>query len=345
MPDALTDEASAALVVAKRLARSIDEVRAVDYGFAYEDDKMTDRLAVRFHMNRKLRLSQLPLDQRLPKTIEGIEVDVLATGYVPHNGSPRAPQAVLQPGVSIGNLRLRTTGTLGAVVRDLVTQNLGLLSNWHVFCGGPEAAAGDEISQPGPMDLGSNPARGVARLERWLRLSEQLDAALAILSPDIQAREQLFNTQFTPATTAAPVLGMRVVKSGAVSGVTRGIIDGIAGSFRLDYTGFGDGPEWMQGFRIVPDPEAPAQALSLEGDSGSLWIDSAGASVVGLHFAGEDDASPLNDYALAHPIEDVFARLNVALAAPGAIGARSRPIPGFTGKAGTKRRLRKPTQP
>jgi hypothetical protein len=105
--------------------------------------------------------------------------------------------------------------------------------------------------------------------------------------------------------------------SGAVSGVTHGIIDGIAGSFRLDYTGLGDGPEWMQGFRIVPDPEAPAQALGLEGDCGSLWVDGAGASVVGLHFAGEDDVSPLNDYALAHPIEDVLTKLNVALAAPG----------------------------
>jgi hypothetical protein len=317
MPDALPDDVSAALVAAKRLARSLDDVRAIDYGFAYEDDKVTDRLAVRFHMNRKRRLGQLPIDQRLPKTIEGIEVDVLATGYVPHNGSPRAPHAVLQPGISVGSLRLRTTGTLGAIVRDLVTQNLGLLSNWHVLCGGPEAAAGDEISQPGPMDLGSNPARAVARLERWLRPSEQLDAALANLSPDMQTMEQLFNTQFTPVVTAPPVLGMRVVKSGAVSGVTHGIIDGIAGSFRLDYTGFGDGPEWMQGFRIVPDPEAPAQALSLEGDSGSLWIDSTAGSAVGLHFAGEDDVSPLNDYALAHPIEDVFARLNVSLPAQG----------------------------
>jgi hypothetical protein len=31
-----------------------------------------------------------------------------------------------------------------------------------------------------------------------------------------------------------------------------------------------------------------------------------------MHFAAEDDVSPLNNYALAHPIEDVFVRLNVA---------------------------------
>jgi len=313
MPDPLPPDVANALTAAKRLARSRDNVRAVDYGFAYEDGKRTERPSVRFHMNRKQRLSQLTTDQKLPKTIEGIEVDVLEIGYIPHAGSPRAPQAVLQPGLSVGNLKQRTTGTLGALVRDLATNDLCILSNWHVLCGGPEAAVGDGISQPGPMDLGSNPARTVASLERWLRLSEQLDAALARLAPDVESIEQLFDTAITPTATTAPLLGMPVIKSGAVSGVTHAVVDGISGSYRLDYTGFGDGPQWMSGFRLVPDPAAPATALSLEGDSGSLWAESATGRAVGLHFAGEDDQTPLNDYALAHPIDDVFARLNIAL--------------------------------
>jgi hypothetical protein len=313
MPDSLPPDVANALTAAKRLARSLDDVRAVDYGFAYEDGKRTERPSVRFHMNRKRRLSQLTTDQKLPKTIEGIEVDVLEIGYSPHAGSPRAAQAVLQPGLSVGNLKQRTTGTLGALVRDLATNDRCILSNWHVLCGGPEAAVGDGISQPGPMDLGSNPARTVANLERWLRLSEQLDAALARLAPDVESTEQLFDTAITPTATTAPLLGMPVIKSGAVSSVTHAVVDGISGSYRLDYTGFGDGPQWMSGFRLVPDPAAPATALSLEGDSGSLWVESATGRAVGLHFAGEDDQSPLNDYALAHPIDDVFARLNIAL--------------------------------
>jgi hypothetical protein len=313
MPDPLPPDVANALTAAKRLARSLDNIRAVDYGFAYEDGKRTERTSVRFHMNRKQRLSQLTTDQKLPKTIEGIEVDVLEIGYIPHAGSPRAPQAVLQPGLSVGNLKQRTTGTLGALVRDLATNDLCILSNWHVLCGGPEAAVGDGISQPGPMDLGSNPARTVASLERWLRLSEQLDAALARLAPDVESIEQLFDTAITPTATTAPLLGMPVIKSGAVSGVTHAVVDGVSGSYRLDYTGFGDGPQWMSGFRLVPDPATPATALSLEGDSGSLWAESATGRAVGLHFAGEDDQTPLNDYALAHPIDDVFARLNIAL--------------------------------
>ena len=216
--------------------------------------------------------------------------------------------------ISVGSVPHLSTGTLGAFVRDTATGALCMLSNWHVLCGGPEAATEDEIAQPGPMDF--NGGRTVARLERWLRLSEQFDAAVARLAADVASNGELFGTALRPAATAAPALGMRLVKSGAVSGVTQGLVDGIAGSYRLDYTAFGDIPRWMEGFRLVPDPQAPGKALSLEGDSGSLWVDQAGQRAVGLHFAGEDDDSPLNDYALAHPIDDVLYRLNLALAVP-----------------------------
>jgi hypothetical protein len=301
-------------MAAKRLARSLDNLHAIDYGVVYEKDKTTARLGIRFHMHRKLRLSKIASDQRLPESIEGIEVDVLGVGYTPHIGSPRAPHEPLQPGISIGSRKQLTTGTLGPIVRDLNTQNLCLLSNWHVLCGGPEAKPNDEITQPGPMDFQNAPT--VALLERWLRLSEQFDAALARLAPGGHAEELLFDTTFRPVATKAPAIGMRLVKSGAVSGVTQAKVDGVSGSYRLDYTGYGDGPHWMQGFRLVPDPALPSGAISLPGDSGSLWVDSADGVAVGLHFAGEDDVSPLNNYALAHPLQDVFVRLNIALAGP-----------------------------
>jgi hypothetical protein len=305
----IPQKASAALLAAKRLARGLDEIRGVDYGFAYENGKITRRRSVRFHMNRKRQLSELPRSQRLPAALMGMDVDVLGAGYAPHDDSPRTAHDPLQPGISIGSRKQRTTGTLGARVRSRVGQELYLLSNWHVLCGGPEALPDDEITQPGPMD--SISGRTVALLERWLRLGEQFDAALARLAADAQTIDQLFGTQFQPTGTKPPSLGMKLLKSGAVSGVTHAIVDGVGGSYLMDYTAYGGKPEWMQGFRLVPDTQSPASALSLPGDSGSLWIDSVDGKAVGLHFAGEDDTSPLNDYALAHPIEDVFAQLNV----------------------------------
>lgn len=310
-PAAPTVPVEDALRDAKAMARSLDDVRAIDYGVVYEDGAATGDYGIRFHMNRKRGRTALAPDQRLPASIGGHRVDVLGVGYKPHQGNARAPHDPLQPGISVGNRKQGTTGTLGALVRDLHTGRPCLLSNWHVLCGGPEAEAGDEIVQPGPMDMADG--RIVAILDRWLRLGEQFDAAVARLSDGVATSGLLFQTQFTPTATKPPAVGMRLVKSGAISGVTRAKIDGINGSYKLDYTGFGDQPQWMQGFRLVQDDTAPSDAISLPGDSGSLWIDSADGAAVGLHFAGEDDASPLNDYALAHAIDDVFARLNIAL--------------------------------
>jgi hypothetical protein len=302
----------AALSAAKRLAYSLDNVRAVDFGQSFAGGKPTDRLAIRFHMRRKAPLSDLPPDQRLPEAIEGVEVDVIAVSYAAHESdSPRAPQLVLRPGISVGNRKMGTTGTLGVFVRDLLSGKASLLSNWHVLCGGPEASVNDEIVQPGPNDMPGG--RTVGLLVRWLRLSEHYDAALAQLSDEVQTDDKLFDSTVRPVGIATPTLGMRLMKSGVTSGITHGRIDGLGGSYSIDYTGFGDGPQWMEGIRIVPDPQAPARNLSLPGDSGSLWIDPLTGAAVGLHFGGEDDDSPLNEYALAHPIADLFARLNVRL--------------------------------
>lgn len=220
-----SSRAATALNKAKRMARSLDGVCGVDYGFAFKDGMRTDRLSVRFHMNRKQRLSRLPIDQRLPNKIDGFDLDVLEIGYTPHAGTPRAPQRLIQPGLSVGNLKQRSTGTLGAIVRDLTTQERYLLSNWHVLCGGPEASVGDPISQPGPMDLGSSPPNEVAKLERWLRLSEQFDAALGRLTDDMDLSEQLFGTAVVPA------LGMSVIKSGCRIRCLAGAGDGVAGTY------------------------------------------------------------------------------------------------------------------
>jgi hypothetical protein len=183
-----------------------------------------------------------------------------------------------------------------------------------VLCGVVDAAAGEQICQPGPMDLGSDAARQVAELLRWCRLSEQFDAALARLAAGTQTDAEPFGTGLHPTGTAAPAVGMKLVKSGSVTGVTRAKIDGIGGRFQMDYSQFGDGPRWIEGFRLVPDPDFPTNALCLEGDSGSLWLEADTGRAVGLHFAGEDDISPANDYALAQPIETVLAKLNATLA-------------------------------
>ena len=304
---------NAALNRAKRMAQGMEGVHAVDYGYHYVDGVRTDRVGLRFHVRDKRSPAELKGSQVLPRQIAGIDVDVLESRYRPHAADPRAAQPALSPGLSIGNVTTSETGTLGALVKD-AAGTAWLLSHWHVLVGGPEAAPGDVISQPGPMHLGANPARPVAILDRSLAPSEQLDAALARIDPGIAMDPTVFNLGLKPGSVSAPVLGARLTKSGAVSGVTKAMVDGVGGSYQLDYSGFGLGPLWMRGFRLVRDPASAESSISETGDSGALWVDAALDTAVGLHFAGEDDDTPLNDYALAHSLDEVLARLNVRLA-------------------------------
>jgi hypothetical protein len=307
------DQIRAALTHAKRIARVADDVHGVDYGFRFVDGVRTSDMAIRFHVRRKRPSSLLSATDLLPATVGGVAVDVLEGGYQPHLGDPRTQQPALSPGISIGNLRTGETGTLGAIVRDAKGAAF-ILSNWHVLAGGPEAAPGDQVVQPGPMDIGQAAANPVALLDRSLSMEEQLDAALARLVDDVAVDRTIFGLDFAPSAVAEPVLGARLVKSGAVSGVTEAIVDGVSGSYEIDYSSFGLNKLWMRGCRLVKLSDSQEGSVSEPGDSGALWVDADSHAAVGLHFAGEEGASPLNDYALAHDLPEVMQRLGVVLA-------------------------------
>lgn len=286
-------------------------VRGVDYGVLYTDGRATRHFGLRFHVERKQDIGALAPDQRLPRELLGFRCDVVQAKYVPHAdlAARLMPRNPVPPGVSIGNVAHTTGGTLGGFVRDRVAGSTMLISNWHVLCGSKSAVVGENISQPGPRHLGTNPPNVIATLERWSDLDHGYDAAVALLRPSVRP-------DFTDAVnaTAEPVVGMRVVKRGATSGLTHGRIDGIDGSYLADYSLQGDRSRWMDGFRIVPDPDhAEEDEISLGGDSGSIWTEATGGAAVGLHFAGEDGLGPTAEYALAHRVSRVLDLLRVEL--------------------------------
>jgi hypothetical protein len=97
-------------------------------------------------------------------------------------------------------------------------------------------------------------------------------------------------------TVADPSVGMRVIKAGTTTGITEGVITAVSGSE----------------VRIEVPFEYPSKdyVLSEEGDSGSLWIDTATMSPVGLHFQGAEAGL---ETAFARPLPAVFAALGLRL--------------------------------
>ena len=177
-----------------------------------------------------------------------------------------------------------------------------------------DVVRGEDIAQPGPESSDATP-KAVAKLKRWTNLAHGLDAAIAQLNTGVEWRNVPLFLPAAIAGIAAPQLSQHLVKCGISSKLTHAVVDGIHGSYRMDYSDFGDTVRFMDGIHLSADPEHVDEDISLEGDSGSMWIDPATNQAVALHFAGEDGAGPTADYALAHPISAVFAALAIGIPA------------------------------
>ncbi len=301
-----------ALAAAKRIALRFPGVTGVDYGYKYAAGRRSAQPCVRFHVSHKKPSDALRAHELLPTDLGSIACDVVQARYATH-ASMQFRGDQVRPGMSIGNATRRSTGTLGAIVREAGSGRLCLLSNWHVLCGGPAAQRGESICRFGGLHPGAGAAQSIASLERWLDLKQGCDAAIAILSAGVSHDDAIADIGVRISGLEEPRLGLAVIKSGAASGVTHALIDGIEGMYELDFGSYGDQKHWMNGFRLVPDTRQEQRAISAGGDSGAVWINPETRRAVALHFAGNDDASLGTGWAVAHPLSQVFELLQLTL--------------------------------
>lgn len=214
-----------AQAVFETLLLSKPNVVGVAVGYKESHGHMTDQLAVVALVQAKQPITALSADEMIPAEVGGIRTDVYEVGYLEAQGFVDAqnttnPKGEFRPiipsGVSIGHYRI-TAGTLGAVVRDRTTGDRLLLSNNHVLANSNDAATGDAILQPGPLDGGDQPNDLVARLDRFTPLHYVEDAE----KPPVNK-----------PPTEKPVPGKPGEKSGCLSLVTSGVnfVASLAGS-------------------------------------------------------------------------------------------------------------------
>jgi endonuclease G len=303
-------------------------VTAVDVGYKLKGGKLTDELAIRAHVKRKLPAEAYSEHEQFtthdqPKKLGAFSIDVIEAEY-----GPSLPMAVgiesaeavsrrgrvdpLVGGISVGNPRV-TAGTLGAIVWDRTDGQVCILSNWHVLCGSSDCAAGEAIYQPGRAD-GGRAADKIAELKLW-RLDRDADAALAKLTGARGYSRDILGLSPIPGVEEKPTLGMNLTKSGRTTGVTEGVIDGVSLSVTINYHG-GTVQTFHDQIHIVPLPPWPDEdyEVSMGGDSGSVWVDKDTGKAVGLHFAGEKDPSPTAENAIANRMDKVAKSLNFSFA-------------------------------
>lgn len=155
----------------------LPNVVGVGQGVKRVKGRATGEPAIVVLVKKKVPLSELKRDERVPHTLSKVAVDVIEVGEIRLLGRTEYLRPA-PPGVSIGHYRI-TAGTFGAVVRDRQTGEPLILSNNHVLANSTSgndgrAAIGDPIYQPGPYD-GGGPDQVIGYLYRFVPMQKDYE--------------------------------------------------------------------------------------------------------------------------------------------------------------------------
>lgn len=279
-------------------------VTGVDWGWKYVDKVRRPELAVRIHVLAKRSRTRLKSGELAPKLVNGVKTDVIEARYVA--AAEPCSSALIRPGLSIGDAKGTTGGTIGLLTRN-GAHMVGLLTAWHV------AVGYDNLSWTGePLTIETvQPARSHRRVGVVLVTDFDHDAAFVLLDNDVGRNSAILDTGIRLVGAKDPELNLRLDKVGASTSFTEGMVEGIHCQMRYS---IGDQQKFLPvGFRLVRAPGATGSQspLSGEGDSGSVWYDPQDSSAVGLHVAG--DSSLCGEIAVASPLSVVLHAMNLTI--------------------------------
>lgn len=254
----------------KKAFLAFQGVHRVDAGYKFIEGQMTDKLCIRFHVYKKHRPSYLG-ESIIPAAINGFETDVIVSNPI-NNSRQGVPYNPLIGGIEVENANGINSGTLACILYDNNNQLVGL-TNRHVLVSS-NTQPNDPVIQPAKIIVSNADIIG-----NMYRVSAQYDCATFLINNSRAVQPLVIYGFQSPISqqTAIPVYGDRVKKSGMISEITYGIIDGSSTE------------GW---FSIVSDPQADNQGpIVQEGDSGSLWVLSSNVETVavGLHYQSNPD--------------------------------------------------------
>jgi hypothetical protein len=294
---------AAAFATAEPHNAGLENVIGVGVGFRYTSDSLTGELAAKVYVREKLPLARVSSAAQIPSHVDGIPTDVEAVGEVLlHSYAKRFPRPV-PCGVSVSNIKLNGSGTLGCLV-VLGNGKLCILSNNHVLANENAALIGDDIIQPGKAEPAPAPDQIVGRLENFVPIQATgnlVDAAVAWTSFSRVSPQHVTYT-LNPVPVGA-TLGMTVLKNGRTTQSTLGVVTDMGVVISVAYDPFPAGAE-MRNQIAIRGVNGP---FSKPGDSGSLIVTAGTKQPVALLFAGSND----NSMTFANPIGAVMAALGI----------------------------------
>lgn len=282
--------------------------RITQNSFASED-------GLKVYVQAKLPEKDLPSNNVVPKSLDGIPVDVEECGQTWALSSclanPRARQDRPFPaGVSVGGGK-NPAGTLGYTVRKPGIQGTFILSNYHVLAD-VDPTRVLPVFQPGRGDGELSQNDRIGQLEAGIPIDfsgaeNRVDAAIARVA-DASVRAMLCAI----GTIGGAIDAERddaVRMFGKQIGPSKGQVVDVDCDIVVRYRG-GRRALFVDQLRILP--ARPSPVFARRGDSGSLVVVKRGPAKLacGLLFA----AGGRNGTAFANPIRIVLDRLGVELA-------------------------------
>jgi hypothetical protein len=226
-------------------------------------------------------------------------------------------------GVSGGNINeisnaFCCSGTLGSLLHSGTTQYI--LSNNHILARQDQAVVGEDISQPGLIDNGCQPAAIVADFTRAVKLGNNVDCAIAHLRAGTMDSTGFIQGIGTISSVIkAPSVGLAVEKSGRTTGTTTGTIGSIHTSVNVQYQiRCGQGKKYIISYtnQVVIN----SSSFSAGGDSGSLIVSNNSChQPVALLFAGSSSTT------IGNPIGQVLSKLGGGLSFVGGTCSAAAP--------------------
>src|SRR3989442_4506100 len=206
-------------------------------------------------------------------------------------------------------------GTLGSLVTKGGTQYI--LSNNHVLARVDQAAAGEDISQPGLIDNGCQVATVVADFSQAVPLGTQnVDAAIAALrAGQMDSGGSILDIGVPCSTPGTPRVGLPVAKSGRTTGCQTGTIGSISTNVSVQYQkNCNRGRKFTIAYtnKVVIN----STTFSAGGDSGSLIV-SGTCSPTGSETNGDNAPIALlfagsSSSTIGNPIQDVVSALGIS---------------------------------
>lgn len=274
----------------------------VAVGFRMVKKRVTDEPAICVFVSRKVPQKLLARQFLLPTRIGRIRLDVIQIrreeGEVPTT-PPQQLGTVLRPGIAVRNQKFLpkiygTLGLIGSATPDTFgSANNGkpvLLSAAHIVFASSSATQ---------VLVNQQDQTVIAQLARG---DGALDAACALLDPGCSIDVSVLGIGgINPSPLAAADIrpGLRVKKSGAATGVTEGAVQAYDAVSKF--------------YTVVPlTGMAPNYEVSMGGDSGAVWLDTASNRPALLHLQGEKKPTD-PEIALGRPAALVLSRLKIRL--------------------------------